>query len=48
MNKITKKRRKLDEETTKYIDSSFICGSAAKVERLWSQAKLILQDHRKY
>ncbi len=34
METITKKRRKLDEETIKYIDASFICSSAAKFERL--------------
>ncbi len=47
MESIARKRRKLGEETVKYIDASFICGSAAKVERLWSQATYILQNHRK-
>ncbi len=47
MAPITKKRRKLSNSTAKYIDSRFICGSVAKVERLWSLAKFMLQNHRK-
>ena len=47
MNSISSKRRKLSDEMNKYIDARFICGSVAKVERLWSLAKHILQDHRK-
>ncbi len=47
MENITKKRRELDEKSNKYIDANFICGSVAKVERLWSQARYLLQDHRK-
>ena len=46
MECIAKKKRRLDKETIKYIDASFICGSAAKVERLRSQANYILQNHR--
>jgi len=41
-----KKKRKL-EATTKYMNCSFILGSVAEVERLWSIAKNILRDNRK-
>ncbi len=47
MEKITKKHRKLDEESIKYINASFICGSVSKVERLWSHATHLFQAHRK-
>ncbi len=47
MESIGKKKGNLDEAIIKYIDASFICGSAAKVERLWSQANYIVQNHRK-
>ena len=30
-----------------YVDCSFIMGSVAEVERVWSMVKFILSDHRK-
>ncbi len=41
------KGRKITSSTVKYIDSRFICGSNAEVERLWSVAKHILQNNCK-
>jgi len=41
-----KKRRKI-EQTEKYMNCSFILGSVAEVERLWSISKHILRDNRK-
>lgn len=40
------KRKKEDNSTSCYIDASFVFGSLAEVERLWSIAKYILSDHR--
>ncbi len=47
MMSITSKRRMMNDSFEKYIDSRFICGSMAKVERLWPLAKHILQDRPK-
>lgn len=40
------KRRKKNEYHSKYVDCSFILGSVAEVERLWSSAKHILSEQR--
>lgn len=42
-----KKRRKLSHSSPKYMDASFILGSVALVERLWSLARNVLTDNRK-
>ena len=44
---INEKRRKISEGNHKYIDTSFVLGSVAKVERLRSMVKFGLSDCRK-
>lgn len=46
-DRIANKRRKLNNSSGKYRDCSFILGSVAVAERLWSIADRILPDHRK-
>lgn len=41
------KRRKVLRTAPKYMDTRFIIGSVAEVERLWSLAKNVLSDNRK-
>ncbi len=41
------RKRKREEETEKYINSDFILGSVAEIERLRSLAKNVLTDNRK-
>lgn len=40
------KKRKRNRSVSKYINCSFIPGSVAEVERLWSTAKYILSENR--
>ncbi len=44
--RIALRKRKREEETHKYINSDFILGSVAEIERLWPLAKSLLTDHR--
>ena len=41
------KRRRVNSSVDKYIDCSFILGSVAEAERLWSIADKFRPDHRK-
>ena len=43
----TAKRKKIIWTIDDYVDCSFILGSFAEVERVWSIAKFVLSDHRK-
>jgi hypothetical protein len=42
----SKKRQRMSADQEKYINCDYIIGSVAEVERLWSMAKYVLQDHR--
>ncbi len=47
-DRLKRKRQKFNEVQDRYINCDFILGSVAEVERLWSLAKYILADTRKY
>lgn len=46
-DRIAYKRRKMISSGGKYRDCSFILGSVATIERLWSIAGNVLMNHRK-
>ena len=45
--KIARKKRRFEKNTSSYINCDFILGSSAEIERVWSISKYILTDHRK-
>ncbi len=45
---LTKKKRKRSNDADEYIECNFITGNVAEAERLWSQAKHVTNDLRKY
>lgn len=47
MERIHRKRRKIETKGRKYIDTRFILGSVAIVKRLWSKANISIRNHRK-
>ena len=47
IERINKRRKVSESNKTKYIDCSFILGSVAAVERLWSIAKYVCTSNRR-
>ena len=48
MDELARKKRRMQHTTERnYRDASFVLGSVAIVERLWSLARQVLTDHRK-
>ena len=47
LQEISRKRRRISQGNEKYVDTNFVLGSVAIVERLWPHAKHVLSDTRK-
>ena len=45
---VEQKRRKISQGNNKYMDASFILGSVALVQRLWSMTKQMLSDNKNH